>query len=73
MRNFQIEKLNKEMLGRILTIAEASLPPPQFRGFKKATFTLFHGEWKDRLNEILKTKDQVGAVPFTDNFDGKEF
>ncbi|MBF0382337.1 MAG: hypothetical protein HQL69_15035 [Magnetococcales bacterium] len=34
-------ELTKRHLNRILTIAEAALPPPQFRAFRKATLDEF--------------------------------
>ncbi len=63
--------LQKHSVGQILTFGEASLPPDQFRAFKKLVLNHYHSDLKPKTIAILSGSDQVRAVPRHDNIGKK--
>lgn len=47
-------KMQNEFVGYILTVAESSLTPAQFKAFKKLVLERFHSGLKPRIYEVCR-------------------
>jgi len=67
----KIIDLHKSSMGHVLTVAEAALPPQQFRAFKKLIWDHHHNQVKHEIREIVNKRSGQGRAA-TDRFDKEE-